>query len=195
MIRSACPSAGAAALLSHWWSRPTDETRAIWARGWEVALDLAAELDFDPTEVEELRDAAQTGDPESMLDEYERLFVGPGAAPCLPYESLWSASARTREAGSVMGPAALAVSDLYRIIGLTLRDDAHELPDHVMIEWEALAYALEHGADEAAAELLETHLARWMGPFCEQVAAASELPYYRTLAAITGAWTDALAGG
>ncbi len=188
-------SADAAALLSQWWSRPTGETRSVWGRGWEVAVDLAAELDLHPGEIEELRDAAQTAEPESMLAEYERLFVGPGAAPCLPYESLWSSGVRRREAGSVMGPAALAVSDLYRTIGLSLRDEAHELPDHVMIEWEALAYALERGADEAAAELLETHLARWMGPFCEQVAAESELPYYRTLAAITRAWTDALAEG
>jgi TorA maturation chaperone TorD len=195
MIAPADISADAAALLSHWWSRPTDETRAVWARGWEVALDLAAELDIDPSEVEELRDAAQTADPESMLDEYERLFVGPGAVPCLPYESLWSSGVPRREAGSVMGPAALAVSDLYRTTGLTLRDDAHELPDHVVIEWEALAYALERGADEAAAELLETHLARWMDPFCTAVQREAEQPFYARLAALTRAWTAALAGG
>ena len=195
MIASADVGCDAAAILSHWWSRPTDETRAIWARGWDVALDLATEFGHDPDDVNELRDAAQIADPESLLDEYERLFVGPGAVPCLPYESLWDSDAPKRGKGSVMGPAALAVADLYRTTGLTLREDAHELPDHVMIEWEALAYALERGADAAAVELLESHLARWMGPFCTAVQRETGQPFYARLAALTRAWTAALAGG
>ena len=63
-----------------------------------------------------------------------------------------------------------------------------------MIEWEAVAAALARDEAEAAAELIDTHLARWMRPFCERVAADSTLPFYRVLAAVTRDWTDALAG-
>ncbi len=193
MIAATDVSADAAALLSRWWSRPTDEARDEWGELWKVAARVATDLGLDLGQIDELSQGAQNTDPHALLDEYERLFVGPGPAPCLPYESLWSAGTRRLDIGSVMGPAALAVADLYTAIGLTVREDSHELPDHVMIEWEAVAAALARDEAEAAAELIDTHLARWMHPFCERVAADTTLPFYRALAAITRDWTDALA--
>ncbi|MGD0197293.1 MAG: molecular chaperone TorD family protein [Solirubrobacteraceae bacterium] len=194
MIAAADLTADAAAALSRWWSRPTDDTRDLWAATWDTAGEAAAALTSDTNALDELRETAGSAEALELLDEYERLFVGPGPAPCLPYESLWRAGVSRRDAGSVMGPAALAVADLYSSIGLAVREDAGELPDHVMIEWEAVAAALGRGHDEAAAELLDTHLALWIGPFCERVAAETTLPFYRSLAVVTREWTDALAG-
>jgi TorA maturation chaperone TorD len=182
----------AAALLSRWWSRPTEENRVEWGELWGLAATVAAGLGQDPNPIEDLGHAARDADVLALLDEYERLFVGPGAAPCLPYESLWGAARPRRDAGSVMGPAAIAVADLYGVIGLSVRPEAHELPDHLMLEWEAVSAAIARGATEAAGELLDTHLARWMPAFCECVAAETTLPFYRALATITRDWTDAL---
>lgn len=74
-----------------------------------------------------------------------------------------------RGPGTMMGPAATAMSSIYRELGLTLQDGTRELPDHVMIEWEALAYALDRGATKASQTLLRDHLARWMVPFLHPV--------------------------
>ena len=79
---------------------------------------------------------------EELLDEYERLFVGPGRTPCPPYESLWLGGQPRLEQGRLMGAASVAVADLYRGLGLDVAAAAHELPDHVAIELEALAFAL-----------------------------------------------------
>ncbi len=87
---------------------------------------------------------------EELLDEYERLFVGPGRTPCPPYESLWLDGQPRLEQGRLMGAASVAVADLYRGLGLDVAAAAHELPDHVAIELEALAFALR--AEGAAAE-------------------------------------------
>ena len=186
--------AEAAMLLSHWWSRPVDAERELWAGNFDVAESVAAGLGTDPDLVWALDEALDLTDGEAMLDEYERLFVGPGAPPCQPYESLWLGGPRRRDTGSVMGAAATAVSAIYKELGLTLDDAARELPDHVMIEWEALAYALDRGATEASQTLMQGHLGKWMPPFCAAVSETATEPFYARLATLTLAWTAALAG-
>ena len=91
-----------------------------------------------------------------------------------------------------MGPAASDIVRVYRRIGLQVRADVHELPDHLAIEWEALAFALEHDATEAAAALVDEHLALWVPRFCEAVAHETAQPFYAALASLTAAWTAAL---
>ena len=90
--------------------------------------------------------------------------------------------------------AAGGIARLYAEIGLRVRADAHELPDHLAIEWEALTFALEQDAAEAAASLVDEHLALWMPPFCAAVEAETVHPYYAALASLTAGWTAALAG-
>jgi TorA maturation chaperone TorD len=106
---------------------------------------------------------------------------------------LWRSDLPEHQQASLMGAAADSVTQVYRDLGLEVRGDAHELPDHLLVEFEALAYALEHEAGGATAELLNEHLGRWVEPFCAAVSAESEEPFYRALAGITPAWTAALA--
>lgn len=186
-------SAEAALLLSHWWSRPTGIELAVWDENFPVAAEVAENIGCDPDLVAELARTRALSDGEALCDEYERLFVGPGAPPCQPYESLWLGGPRRRDRGSVMGPAATAVASLYGDLGLSLQDEAHELPDHIMVEWEAVAFALARGSCLLAEKLLREHLEQWMGPFCEAVSELAGEPFYVTLAALTSAWTSALA--
>jgi len=178
--------APAARLLAAWWSRPTEDELERWAAAWPNASELA--LDG----VAALRAAAEEADPEALREEYERLLVGPGRVPCAPYESLWRADTPRREQGRLMGGAAEDAARIYREIGLRVRADAHELPDHVAIEWEALAYALEQGFLEEADELARAHLAAWMGPFCAAVTAATSELFYAALAELTSDCTATL---
>ncbi|MDE3131875.1 MAG: molecular chaperone TorD family protein [Acidobacteriota bacterium] len=182
----------AALMLSHWWSRPTARERELWVQSFEAAEQFAGSLGAGPGPVRDLADALSETDDETLLDEYERLFVGPGVPPCQPYESLW-VGGRQRDRGSVMGPAAIAVAAIYTELGLSVQDDAHELPDHVMIEWEAAAYALDRAVGDAAQMLLREHLGQWMPPFCRSVSEAAREPFYTSLAALTMEWTAALA--
>ncbi len=178
-----------AVLLTRWWSQPTNAERAAWDAVWDDARGAAESLGLDVAPLDRLRTAAGAADPEFLLEEYERLFEGPGRVPCAPYESLWHAD--TREQGSLMGAPAEAMSAIYRRIGLEV--DCHELPDHLLLECEALACALER--DPAAArELLEDHLGAWIEPFCTAVIAATEEPFYVMLAALTPHWLGALSG-
>src|SRR5581483_2896738 len=142
-----------------------EDERAAWTAAWPRAREAAAALGLAADGVDELRLTLSAADGETLLEEHERLM---GA------------------------PAADAVR-LYRALGLSLRRDAHELPDHVAVEWEALAYALARDAREQAAALVQAHLALWMPAFCAAVAAAAEQPFYRALALLTAAWTEALA--
>jgi putative dimethyl sulfoxide reductase chaperone len=185
--------ASAARLLASWWSRPTPEERARWARVWEPAGELVDLLDCPSEVLEELQEAAEESDPGALLEEYERLLVGPGRAPCPPYESLWRTDAPRREQGRLMGSFAADAVRIYGELGLRLRPEAHELPDHVVVEWEALAHAFEHDAAGAVSALASDHLSVWMPGFCAAVGAETGEPFYAVLALLTPAWTTALA--
>jgi len=177
-----------AQLLAHWWSQPTAEERDWWAGAWEAADEA-----FDPELVHALRSAAESADEGELLEEYERLLVGPGRIPCPPYESLWREGQPRLEQGRLMAGAAAEAQDIYRDLGLSVRAAAHELPDHVAVEWEALAYAVERGADKQAEQLAHDHLVRWMPAFCAAVATETTAPFYETLTRLTLAATTALA--
>jgi TorA maturation chaperone TorD len=93
-----------------------------------------------------------------------------------------------------MGAAAGAVLDLYHRAGLTMRPHPGELPDHLVVETEALTWCLERNRDPAVARALAVdHLARWVPRFCDAVRSAAEHPYYQALAELTPMWISALA--
>jgi putative dimethyl sulfoxide reductase chaperone len=187
----------AAAMLSHWWSRPVQSEVAAWDDEWLLACRLAEDLGLEHREVADLAAARRSASAEDLLDEYERLFVGPGRTPCPPYESLWQESRPGPEQGRLMGAASTAVADLYRQLGLDVAAGAHDLPDHIAIELEALAYAAGRDGpegDRVAEALLGEHLSTWLPGFCTAVEEESGVPFYAALARLTRSWVEALAG-
>ena len=131
-----------------------------------------------------------TPDPESLIPEYHRLFVGPGSLPAPPYESVY------REGGTVMGQTTLDVQRQYEEAGYTLDPSFNELPDHVTAELAFLALLTEEEAKaweagDACAALswlerekafLNDHLTRWLPDFCGRLLASTDAPFYRRLA-------------
>jgi len=74
-------------LLAHYWSRPLSDEVGTWVE----ARELEAETDVRISS-NLLREAIRVPGLEDvpvLLEEYERLFVGPGQVPCPPYESFW----------------------------------------------------------------------------------------------------------
>jgi len=193
VVERAAGLAPAARLLASWWSTPTPGELDRWAEGWDEAVEIAGLIGISRAGVDVLRAAVEEAELDALREEYERLLVGPGRVPCAPYESLWRGDQPRREQGRLMAACAAEVARLYADLGLRVRADAHELPDHLVVEWEALAYAFEHDATDAAGLLVRDHLAGWMPGFCAAVAAETEQPFYAELAQLTPDWTTALA--
>ncbi len=71
----------------------------------------------------------QTTDDLDLKVEYNRLFVGPGALPCPPYQSVYDKTRPTEDQGTVMGPTAEAVEKAMRQEGLgVVLDHAEPMP-------------------------------------------------------------------
>lgn len=131
-------------------------------------------------------------DPETLVPEYHRLFVGPESLPAPPYESVY------REGWRVMGESTLDVQRQYEEAGYALDPARHDPPDHVTAELaflallaEAEAAAWETGDLHAvlswlrrARAFLDEHLARWVPVFCDRVQASTMSPFYWSLAGL-----------
>ncbi len=176
-------------LLAHWWSRPVPDEVTIWtgAAGTEAAVrshmpgHSAARL------------LTSGGELLGLLDEHERLFVGPGPVPCPPYESFWREDVPVDIRRSLMGPCTADLRQLYGALGLQMLPASGEMPDHVAVELEALAFALSSPATYPQAQaLFFDHLRRWLPRLCRAVAHETESPFYRALADITVDWTGPL---
>jgi TorA maturation chaperone TorD/Pyruvate/2-oxoacid:ferredoxin oxidoreductase delta subunit len=138
---------------------------------------------------------------EVPLDElartYDRLFVGPLPPLAHPYESVY----RTLE-GRLMGEVTMQVIQAYAEAGVVLADGFRDLPDHVAVELEFMAYlageeaAARTGGDEALvvthlsrqAAFLRDHLTRWIPHFCHRVTEADPDGYYAQAAVTLAAF-------
>lgn len=180
-------------LLAHLWRRPTAEEMATWDGVADLEEDLEGLLPVTRGRLSSLVE------PVAMIDEYERLFVGPGPVSCSPYESVWRMDVPVDIRGSLMGPCTVELRRLYGELGLELAPSRGQLPDHLTVEIEALTYALssENGI-EVARSLFFDHLKTWVPRLCRATLHAAEHPFYQELALTTldwlgplGRWLDA----
>ncbi len=178
-------STAAASLLAHWWSRPVATEVGAWLSMAGIEADVSRLLSANP--------AAgalpyRSSDVPALLAEYERLFVGPGQVPCPPYESFWRDDVPIDLWHSLMGPCTAGLRRLYRELGIDVDPAAGELPDHVAVEFEALAYALSRAGGDDVAKALAGHVSQWLPPLCRAVASEAQHPFYASLAALTPEW-------
>lgn len=157
----------------------------------------AAAEQLDPELADHTRrlgEAFAAVDPQELLVDYSRLFLGPPQALARPYASVWLSGENIVQQDSTM-----ALLQLYEQGGFTIDEDFQELPDHVAVELEFL-YLLTHqlhqaqaaGDDEAQQALqvlrtafLDGHLGRWLGGFILAVHDHAQTEFYRELAELT----------
>lgn len=140
----------------------------------EDLTDLAAECGYPlPTAARDLR-AALSGiaDGERLLAVYSRLFLVPGA----PHPQL---NVGLYLDGALAGGTCQALLDCYRQCGLAPDADFHDLPDHLTLQLEFLAWLLLREADGEAPPLtaldfMRRFVARWIGPFRQDLEQAGE---------------------
>ncbi len=176
----------AADLIAHWWSRPVEDEVSTWIDAAPAVAAVCERLaGSSPSPIL----ACSLGQVPELIDEYERMFVGPGQLPCPPYESFWRDDVPIDLWHSLMGPCTADLRRLYRELGVDMAADAGELPDHIAVEFEALAYALSRiDGSEVAARLVNDHLGAWLPGFCKQVTSQARHPFYAALAATTLDW-------
>lgn len=120
--------------------------------------------------------------------EYTRLFVGPFALPAPPYGSVYLDDGRR-----LMGDSTIDAVRRYREVGIEMDPVQHDVPDHIAVELEFMAYLLHleqvAAADDDAVEkalerqesFLEKHLCAWVPIFAEKVEQDTESAFYHEL--------------
>lgn len=125
---------------------------------------------------EEWRASAAAGeDPETIARDHARLYGTAALARVAPYESVHRGAD-----GLVFDAETLQVRQLYRTLGLSLPQVGREPDDHIGLEFDFMAQALDHAAQVedpdaalvAARRMLDEHLLQWAPDML--TAAASE---------------------
>jgi putative dimethyl sulfoxide reductase chaperone len=139
-------------------------------------------------------------DPETLLVDYTRLFLGPVAPLSKPYGSSWQEGQQT-----LMRESTMAVQELYEQGGFEIDEDFHDLPDHVAVELEFLYLLIFRGTQATASgdldamnamallrrRFLAEHLGAWIGPFTTAMHDGAETEFYRELAELTARFVTA----
>jgi len=109
------------------------------------------------------------------IQEYQRLFVGPGPVAAPPWESYYRSNERL-----LFEEWNFQVRDFYHQFGIQNVKEKNEPDDHLLLELEFMTYlsdlCLEEKEDERILyflskqiEFLEKHLTIWSPHFCERV--------------------------
>jgi TorA maturation chaperone TorD len=167
-------------------------------RLFESMAQAAARIDpLLADETRRLGEAFAADDPQALLVDYTRLFLGPTGALARPYGSVW-----LEDGSSLMRDSTVAANALYDEGGFELAEDFRDLPDHIAAELEFLYLLLfrraeavrngDAGAARAHAELqrrfLAQHLGRWAPPFTSAIEEGAQTAFYRALALVTRAF-------
>jgi TorA maturation chaperone TorD len=157
----------------------------------ELVQKIADAALTDPLFAELASHAPPALDLEALRIDFAALFVGPYGLLAPPYGSVYL------EDNRVMGDSTIDVGNCYASEGLdiTIKD----APDHIAVELEFMHFlAIEQMEAVRYANLqaiqryqqkqysfLQTHLARWLPKFTENVQKNAQTAFYRDLARIT----------
>ncbi len=153
------------------------------------ALDARAEAQ---EYVEGLAEAiAAYDDLEELMIEYSKLFLGPDKLLAPPYGSYYMDDKVT------MGESTREVMDIYEKLELELSDSFKDLPDHIALELNFLAYLTEqqlllseeHDSEDSGENVLkwqkyflENYLVPWYESFVDRIKDNFDSEYYDRLA-------------
>ena len=131
-------------------------------------------------------------DLELLKVDYTRLFVGPFKLLAPPYGSVYL------EDGRMMGDSAIDARNWYEKEGLDVV--INDAPDHIVMELEFMYYLVAKQAQATNEEnlqniqlyqqkqktFLNSHLARWLPDFTDNVEKNTHTEFYKKLAQLTG---------
>lgn len=118
-------------------------------------------------------------DAEALVWEYRRLFIGPAIKPAPPWGSVY-----TDRDGVVFGHSTLELRSWMRQNGIARLGSDTTPEDHIGLLLLLMAWLAEN-RPELLEDFFRLHLLTWSSHFLEQLAAATEHPFYRGLAGLT----------
>jgi TorA maturation chaperone TorD len=169
-----------------WWTVPSVERIELWSSSLyrnSIAGLWRETLGANPDCVNALFDAIQD-EGVRTISEYERLFVGPAAPSCPPYEATWRSDRGTGAQGALCGSPVEEVLQIYDALGFRLNSARRELGDHIAVECEGAACAFAMNAAPEAWRLVD-HLRSWTPRFCSAVRSQSSAKFFLALAETT----------
>lgn len=128
--------------------------------------------------------------------EFTRCFIGLNEPSARPIESLYKVWTTDKGAqlgisqqrGYLMGDSALHINHLIHGLGLEIPEEYLQMPDHLSILFELLAYSIEHRQPEEIRHLFNDHL-DWLDDLEECLIQIDALPFF---VKITGLFNDFL---
>lgn len=116
-------------------------------------------------------------DPVELAKEWTRLFVGPRAAPCRPWQDTWESEGPPR----LRGPKHASMLAFYRRVGLEPVKLESEPADHaglVLALFSRLSERAAAGEDVSALldELWDAHVAMWLPRFAATLVGEARVP-------------------
>lgn len=167
------------------------------AVGFPLALGLSLDSDQATPVIQHL--AKQVADwpkniSRTQLDElaadFAAIYLTCHYGSC-PQESYWM-----DEDHLTMQKPMFQLRDVLEEHGLEVADVHQFADDHLVSQFELLAYLLDQATDLAAlekiADYMDEHLLRWIMKFSERVAMKCETDFYAGLGLLTGLYCDAL---
>jgi TorA maturation chaperone TorD len=164
-----------------------------WIRGLREALHLLDEKNFDDylRGIEQAISGMEEGEQLAMAREHTRLFIN--AFPHViapPYGSFY-----LEKEGLVSAETTSEVLHFYHDGGFTLKEDLHDLLDHIAHELEFMGILAGEESqasgnekiklEEIQMNFLSRFILPWVPTFCQKVAEHSRYPFYHYLGNLT----------
>jgi len=136
------------------------------------------------TGAESIKSFLQSKDVHSCYNElryeYADLFLNAGPSPVFPYGSVHLSGEPM-----VMQDSVFELREYLRKAGVHKSPDFLDLDEHVAVEMELLRSLLEQGNLKTYGNFFTNIYLKWIGSFCDDLAAAAETDFYKGLARFT----------
>ncbi|MED4354481.1 molecular chaperone TorD family protein [Schinkia azotoformans] len=128
----------------------------------------------------------------SLIFDFGRLFVGSSRPLASPYASIY-----LEGKWEVMGQSTIDTLQYYKEAGLEIKEDFHELPDHIAVELEFVYYLIYKYLEEndekylsSQQKFVEKILNNWVPSFAKLIKEHAETEFYRLIGSILEKWIE-----
>lgn len=120
---------------------------------------------------------------EEIKEDYNGLFVSVGSKYLKPYESVYT------DNGLVNSKTTNAVKKFYTDAKVNIKD-YDDLPDHIGLELNFMAYLCKQDMVKEQKEFLENHLCKWINEFCDNLMKKSSTDFYKVIGKLLNSYIE-----
>lgn len=176
-------------ILSSLFYKPTEDSLQSLSILQEVFFEIDEYLCFLASE---LLKEAQKESLDSLTLDFGRLFVGSSRPLASPYASIY-----LEGKWGVMGQSTIETLRYYKEAGLEIKEDFHELPDHIAVELEFVYYLIYKYLEEneekyllSQQKFVEIILNKWVPSFTKLIKEQADTNFYKLIAILLEKWIE-----